>query len=413
MNAFVALLAAVALVALVGAVVSSRRLAAQRGELVRLERLVARNEADAREANSHVGQLQTALDTIPQGVCLTDDRGEIVFRNQAARDFEASGHTFALVAVEVAEMIKLALEGDADTRSLDLFGPPRRSLVITTWPIPSAASLGALVIIDDASERRRLEAVRRDFVANISHELKTPVGALGLLAETLASEDDPEITRRLAGRIQTEAFRVDRTIEDLLELSRIESGETANNELVSVSLLVKEAVDRISPAADQGAITIEVHEPATPCELLCDRRQVVSAIYNLLDNAVKYSDGGGVVEVSSSGGRAGQVVIEVRDHGIGIPALDLERVFERFYRVDQGRSRETGGTGLGLAIVRHVLNNHAGEVEVMSRLGEGSTFRLSFPRQISSPDPKPHPTSPTPTAPGLPRAPTPVVGRGR
>jgi two-component system sensor histidine kinase SenX3 len=241
-------------------------------------------------------------------------------------------------------------------------------------------TVGALGIIEDVSERRRLEAVRRDFVANISHELKTPVGALGLLAETLLAEDDADVSRRLAERMLTEAFRVGRTIDDLLALSRIEAEEAPLREPVPVHLVVAEAVERMRPAAEQQGIDVRVAEPRRTLTIMGDRRQLVSALYNLLDNAVKYSDAGSSVDVrvsvSTDGGR---VAIEVEDHGIGIPTRDHERIFERFYRVDRGRSRDTGGTGLGLAIVRHVAGNHGGEVRIASREGEGSTFTLVLP----------------------------------
>jgi two-component system sensor histidine kinase SenX3 len=251
-------------------------------------------------------------------------------------------------------------------------------LVIDATPLHSAAGLGAIAVIDDVTERRRLEAVRRDFVANISHELKTPVGALSLLAETLLAEDDVEITRRLAERIVTESSRVGRTIEDLLELSRIESGEAPMRSHVPVNLVVAEAVERIRPAAEQAGIDLVVREPNRRLAVLGDRRQLVSAVYNLLDNAVKYSEEGSTVDVFAA--TDGQnVSISVRDRGIGIPARDLERIFERFYRVDQARSRQTGGTGLGLAIVRHVAENHDGSVAVESRPGEGSVFTLRLP----------------------------------
>jgi two-component system sensor histidine kinase SenX3 len=192
------------------------------------------------------------------------------------------------------------------------------------------------------------------------------------------NEDDTDITHRLAERIVAESFRVGRTIEDLLELSRIESGEAPRREPVPVHLVVAEALERIRPAAEQSGIDLVVREPSRRLAVLGDRRQLVSAIYNLLDNAVKYSDAGSSVEVfATTDGR--EVDVSVRDHGIGIPARDLERVFERFYRVDQARSRQTGGTGLGLAIVRHVTQNHDGSVRVDSRPGEGSTFTLSLP----------------------------------
>jgi two-component system, OmpR family, sensor histidine kinase SenX3 len=226
--------------------------------------------------------------------------------------------------------------------------------------------------------------VRRDFVANISHELKTPVGALGLLAETLLAEDEPEVARRLAERMLTEAFRVAHTIDDLLELSRIEGADDTSYVDAPVDQLIAEAVERVQGGADQRGISIDVESTPVPLAVSGDRRQLVSAVYNLIDNAVKYSEDGSSVEVRS--GTDGRwVEIAVRDHGVGIPQRDLERVFERFYRVDRARSRETGGTGLGLAIVRHVANNHAGEVRVDSREGEGSTFTLRLPIGTAGP----------------------------
>ncbi len=235
------------------------------------------------------------------------------------------------------------------------------------------------------SERRRLEAVRRDFVANISHELKTPVGALSLLAETLLGEDDADVVGRLAERILAEALRVGRTIDDLLELSRIEIDETFEHEVVHVDDVVAEAVQRIRPGAEQHGISLAAPDVDRDITVIGDRRQLVSALFNLLDNAVKYSEPGSPVEVNVAT-VDGWVEIAVRDHGIGIPSRDIDRIFERFYRVDRARSRETGGTGLGLAIVRHVAVNHDGDVRVESRQGEGSTFTLTLPSHQDASD---------------------------
>jgi two-component system, OmpR family, sensor histidine kinase SenX3 len=215
-------------------------------------------------------------------------------------------------------------------------------------------------------------------VANVSHELKTPMGALGLLAETLTVEPDPEIGQRLASRIHTEAFRVSRIIDDLLDLTRIESEEAPPREPIYINLVMAEAVERVQSAAEQRKITIELQEPDPPVHVLGDRRQLVAAIHSLLENAVTFSYENGVIRVTGSQ-VDGEVRLSVADAGVGIPARDLERIFERFYRVDHGRSRETGGTGLGLSIVRHVASNHQGRVEVASREGEGSTFTLILP----------------------------------
>ena len=384
-----ALLILVVVAGLVVVAVLARRVVVLRGELRRAEQATEverhRAEAERTSAGDLRSRLLRALDAIPQGVLITDTAGAVVFRNRVAETFADARHSDALVAAAVDELVTEALAGVPADRTIDLFGPPRRTLVITTVPLDD----GALAVIDDISERRRLDATRRDFVANISHELKTPVGAMGLLAETLTMEDDPVVSRRLAERIVDEAFRMDRTIEDLLVLSRIESEEAPDHEPVVARVAIAEAVERIRPGAEQAGIDIEVADADPRLVVFGDRRQIVSALYNLLDNAVKYSDPGAVVEVRAHRDGA-RLAIEVQDHGFGIPKGDLERVFERFYRVDQARSRSTGGTGLGLAIVRHVATNHAGEVTVESRLGEGSTFTLRLPCDAArGPEPPP------------------------
>ncbi|MGZ4683120.1 MAG: sensor histidine kinase [Acidimicrobiales bacterium] len=385
--AVVILIAAALLVALVAVAVTARALRAQLTEQRQAaEAAQAEMAAERAQADETRLRLSQALDAIPQGVLIADAEGQVVVRNRVADSFADARHSDALVEAAIDEMLAEALEGHEGVRPIDLFGPPRRTLVITATPLPD----GALVVVDDISERRRLEATRRDFVANISHELKTPVGAMGLLAETLLAEDDRQVASRLAERIVNEAFRLDRTIEDLLVLSRIEGEEIAAHEPVAPRLLVEEAVERIRPAAEQAGIEVVVGDVDPGLAILGDRRQLVSALYNLLDNAVKYSDDGDEVQVRAVP-VGSSVALEVEDHGIGIPKADLERVFERFYRVDQARSRTTGGTGLGLAIVRHVATNHEGEVRVESRLGEGSTFTLIVPATES----RSHPFVPT------------------
>jgi two-component system sensor histidine kinase SenX3 len=222
--------------------------------------------------------------------------------------------------------------------------------------------------------------VRRDFVANISHELKTPVGALSLVAETLEDEDDPVVVGRLSRRMRAEAERLGRIIEDLLDLSRIEAEESPRRDPLEVPLVLAQAIDRLRPSAEHRGIHLDVAEPEG-LVIRGDRRQLVSAVHNLVDNAIKYSEDASSVQVTVSHDN-GWVELAVADHGIGIPSRDLERIFERFYRVDRARSRDTGGTGLGLAIVRHVASNHGGEVTVQSHEGEGSTFTLRIPDQF-------------------------------
>ncbi|HEY5250559.1 MAG TPA: ATP-binding protein [Acidimicrobiales bacterium] len=346
-----------------------------------LEQVTDRAAEAVAESSADAIRLRHALDTLPQGVIVCEEDGEVVFRNTRAVDIMGGRHGDALAATAVVELLADAWKTGAADKTLDLYGPPRRTLAVRTQLIDDGRrTLGVIAVIDDISERRRLEEIRRDFVANVSHELKTPMGALGLLAETLVAETDPTVAQRLAGRIHTEAFRVSRIIDDLLDLSRIESEEAPPREPVLVNLLMAEAVERMRAAAEQRDVKIEMSEPTPPMAVLGDRRQLVSALYNLLENAVKFSYDGNIVSFTGTVGD-GEVMLEVEDHGVGIPARDLDRIFERFYRVDQGRSRTTGGTGLGLSIVRHVAANHQARIEVESREGEGSVFRLILPTQ--------------------------------
>jgi two-component system sensor histidine kinase SenX3 len=341
---------------------------------------VAGDAAEAvTEASSDAIRLRRALDTLTQGVIVCDENGEVAFRNARAVALMNNRHGDALAAQAVTELLENAWQEGSAERTLDLYGPPRQTLAVRTRLIDDGRRpLGVIAIIEDVSERRRLEEIRRDFVANVSHELKTPIGALGLLAETLTVEPDPEVAQRLASRIHAEAFRVSRIIDDLLDLSRIESEEAPPREPIYINLVMAEAVERVRSAAEQRRITIELDEPDPPVHVVGDRRQLVSAIHSLLENAVTFSYEDSVVTVSASQAD-GEIRLSVADTGVGIPTRDLERIFERFYRVDHGRSRSTGGTGLGLSIVRHVASNHQGRVEVDSREGEGSTFTLVLP----------------------------------
>jgi len=345
----------------------------------RLERGAGQAASRVDDATIGVERFSRALAAVDQGVVVCDEQGEVIFRNDGAAAFVGARHADALAEQAVSELLAAARGGEARQRTLQLWGPPRRTLTITGVPLDDGwRNIGAAAVIEDVSERWRLDAVRRDFVANVSHELKTPVSALGLLAETLAAQDDPAVIHRLSHRMQEEAFRVNRVIEDLLDLSRIESEERPARELIPVHLIVAEAVERVRSVADLRGVDIQVEEPPHDDAVLGDRRQLVSALHNLLENAVKYSDAGSTVEVDVvSADDAVDVV--VRDRGIGIPTRDLDRIFERFYRVDRARSRDTGGSGLGLAIVRHVAHSHQGDVLVESHEGEGSTFTLRLP----------------------------------
>lgn len=286
-------------------------------------------------------------------------------------------------AVNIGERIRYRASGWQPRFDGD--APPRTSHAYDGESVRAIVGSGNGVFDPDA-ERRRVEALRRDFVANIGHELRTPVGALVVLADTLADEvdalddrDEAATIKRLSARMSDEASRLGSTIDDLLELSTIEAGEPPVRTTESVVELLEAARQRTLPAAELARVTVAVEAPDPDVKIAVDRRQLVSALANLFDNAIKYSPGGGIVDVAATVDGAA-VRFVVRDRGIGIPEADQARIFERFYRVDRARRRDTGGTGLGLAIVRHVALNHGGTVAVQSVEGDGATFTLVVPR---------------------------------
>jgi two-component system sensor histidine kinase SenX3 len=243
------------------------------------------------------------------------------------------------------------------------------------------------VLLEDVTEARRLEDVRRDFVANVSHELKTPVGALGLLTEALQdAAEDPVAVRRFAGQAQDEAQRLGRLVQELIDLSRLQGAERLPQAAdVDVDRLVAEALDSTRTNASARSISLVV-TGQQGLSLVGSERQLVTAIVNLLENAICYSGDGSRVTVSTRL-EDGHVEVSVADEGIGIAGKDLERVFERFYRGDPARSRATGGSGLGLAIVKHIAANHGGTVSVQSIEGLGATFTLHLPTGLHQPVP--------------------------
>ncbi len=321
----------------------------------------------------------------PDGVVVADERGHIVHRNAAARALQGT-HVGVIVDEAIERHVAQALTSGASTEVLELYGPPREVLVVDAKPLDDG---GVVVFISDISEQRRVDRVRTDFVANISHELKTPVGAMSVLAETLEDETDPDTISRVVARMMSEAQRATRTIDDLMELSRIEVGGEHEFEAIAAELVVDGAMERVTELASQQGIGLTNLASAGQLDGVVvrgERRQLVSALGNLVENAVKYSDPGGLVQVRTRVDDR-HVEIMVADQGIGIPQRDLDRIFERFYRVDRARSRATGGTGLGLSIVRHVAGNHGGDVAVSSTEGEGSIFTLTLPVGGSASEP--------------------------
>jgi two-component system sensor histidine kinase SenX3 len=236
-----------------------------------------------------------------------------------------------------------------------------------------------MLLVEDRTEAKRLEETRRDFVANISHELKTPIGAIGLLAEALQdATDDPAMVTKFAGNLFKESRRLGSLVQEIIQLSRLQSAELSKTgELVDLEAIVHESVERNQVIADAKNISIEVDAPSG-IVVYGDHEMLTMAVKNLIENAILYSDSDSTVGLGLRS-LDGVAEIAVTDHGVGIAPEDQERIFERFYRVDPSRSRETGGTGLGLAIVKHVASNHRGEIKLFSQVGRGSTFTLRLP----------------------------------
>jgi two-component system sensor histidine kinase SenX3 len=330
--------------------------------------------------------LSAVLDVLSSSAVVISSDDRVLQASEAAR-------SFGLVEGEelvVGELSALARqvrrdgeirEGEIDVTTGALHGRTT-SFAVRVAPLGPDVGGGGLVLllVEDQTERRRVEEVRRDFVANTSHELKTPVGALALLAETVEdAADDPEAVRRFAGRMRQEANRLTNLVQDMITLSRIQAAEPIPDPVpVDLDAVVAEALDRGRMKATSRGIELAA-TGTRRLSVLGDEELLITALRNLLDNAVAYSPEKTRVVVST--GRDGKHVVElsVSDQGIGIPERDLERIFERFYRVDPARSRVTGGTGLGLAIVKHVTAAHGGRVTVTSKEGAGSTFTLRLP----------------------------------
>lgn len=332
--------------------------------------------------------LREVLDQISQGVIIWAEGGQEIYRNAQARRFLEARDSLVLVEIALQDLRERDLSEPGHDgpiqEEVELIGPPVQVYVISMYPFSEdGGGQGALVLIEDASAQRRIDTVRRDFVANISHELKTPIGALGLLSETILDEDDDEVIRRLVQRLVEEADRASRTVDDLLELSQIEFGDETEFEEVSVHHIVAEATNRLGGAVEHSNVNIEV-DIEDGLYVIGNRPQLVSAMYNLIDNSLKYSPAGSTVKVSgvcvtsTSADRTPRAEITISDTGIGIPRRDQDRIFERFYRVDRARARSSGGTGLGLAIVRHIVSNHGGSIDVSSIEGVGSTFTITL-----------------------------------
>ena len=283
-----------------------------------------------------------------------------------------------LASIRVVRRTNIKQTGTIEI-SLGPIGEGKREITVTIIPLTENELV--LVLLRDESEAQRVHDVRRDFVANISHELKTPIGALSLLSEAvLGAKDDSEAVSRFASRMQIEAKRLTDLVQEIIQLSRVQDSDPLKEaQLLSASDIIKEALDQCRTTADSRQITLTFQDSEDGI-ILGDRDQLTMAIHNLIENAVNYSPLETKVSISTSIENS-IITISVADQGIGIPEAEIERIFERFYRVDPARSRETGGTGLGLSIVKHIITKHGGEISVWSSENVGSTFSVRLPIQ--------------------------------
>jgi two-component system phosphate regulon sensor histidine kinase PhoR len=328
------------------------------------------------------------LDALDDGILLLDGAGRLLVANPTARawfglpdDLRPGLPLRRVVSVrQIAELAEEATMKRAPVNgTVTVVLPEHRTLTLRAFPLADRGPTGRTVVtLSDITQRRRLEVLRRDFVANASHELKTPVAALRALAETLESAlpDDPEAARGFVVRIGREAERLDALVRDLLDLSRVERG-ALNGEPVDMVGLVKEVADSYADRAEERRIRLRT-ELLPGSSIRGDRAQLGLLLSNLVDNALRYTAPRGTVRIRLDS-IDDKVILRVADTGEGIPASELPRIFERFYRVDKARARRTGGTGLGLAIVRHVAESHGGTVTVQSKVGKGSTFIVTLP----------------------------------
>ena len=360
-------------------------------ELARaLEDLAERIQRRVHQLESENNRLEVILESITEAILVVDRDGRVVLANKALANL--FGLNPPLEGLLTAEVVRYAAiqdalagclaEGRSREMEVELTGAPERHLDMQVAPVfEGNECIGAVAVLYDITRLRQLERMRRDFVANVSHELCTPLTAIKGYAEILSDGalDDRETARRFTGIIENHADRLTHLLGDLLDLSRLESDQL-EAEMAPCELrpLVDTSVGSVSQAAAQKQIAINSDIPPA-IKVICDPKLIEQALINLLDNAVKYTPVGGKVRVGTRPVEgADHLTIYVEDTGIGIPSEDLGRIFERFYRVDKGRSRALGGTGLGLAIVRHIAEAHGEQVSVQSKLGAGTTFSFEL-----------------------------------
>jgi two-component system phosphate regulon sensor histidine kinase PhoR len=337
---------------------------------------------ELRDREEQLAELQTAvaareatLASLGDGVVLFTPDGRAAYANPAVK--ELLGRRFETITELVPSALRSAVQETMTSQQQVARELSVAERVVQAIALPSSPPGSVVLLVRDVTQPRRVEQLRRDFVANASHELKTPVASMLALSETLASAtDDPAALTNFLGRLQQEASRLASLVQDLLALSRLEGGPLEHRP-VRLDLVVAGEADRLRPRAGEVGLRL-VLEASDQVVVAGAESDLGLMVHNLLDNAIRYTPAGGGVRLSVSA-QDGNAILRVDDTGIGIPSRDLDRVFERFYRVDDARSRETGGTGLGLSIVRHVAESHGGTAAVRSVLGAGSTFTVELP----------------------------------
>ena len=334
--------------------------------------------------------LATTINEMREGLLVIDADMRVLASNRVAQHLLSNVET-SITSRRLTELTRnpaiydAFIDGVRGTErvgvKVETFGPDRRVFDLRVVPLrPRGVVTGAVGVFFDVTRLERLEIVRQEFLSNVSHELRTPLTSIVALSETLevGAIDDPENNRRFLSIIQKNAARMHRLIDDILELSAIEAGNVKiRPELVRLRPLVEDVVGSLAATAATRNIRIQNLVPSES-EVFADPHRLVQMLTNLIDNAVKFNRDGGAVSISFS--QSDRDHISVEDTGEGIPSHHLDRLFERFYRVDRARSRELGGTGLGLAIVKHLVKSHGGEVSVTSRFGEGTQFKIELPR---------------------------------
>ena len=359
------------------------------GELAKaLNQMASRLDRQIEELTQTKTRLEIVLTNTVNGVVLLDKDKKVVYVNpEAKRMLKLDSHSFdlksyleVLPVYALAEAVQLACEkGEAVKREVVLFDKGERAVEANVIPIMSGGN-GVLVILNDITELKRLEKVRRDFVANVSHELKTPVSAISGWAETLMWENKENHAVYEGARIiHEEAGRLAKMVETLLDLSRLESQDPGLvKSEVQIKTLIHNTVERFLPQAQQRGISVKLSFPEEETLVWADRERITQVMSNLLDNAIKHSPENGTITIKVTK-EQGKVMVEVIDEGVGMAEEEAGRVFERFYRVDKARTRKEGGAGLGLAIVKHIIEAHGGEIGVRTSLGKGSNFYFTLP----------------------------------